>query len=62
MAYLTDIEIAKACKMQHISEVAKTAHVDESYLEYYGKYKAKIDLSLLKESLVSLSAFKCPNA
>ena len=50
MAYLTDIEIAKACKMQHISEVAKTAHVDESYLEYYGKYKAKIDLSLLKDT------------
>ena len=50
MAYLTDIEIAKACKMQHIREVAKTAHVDEEYLEYYGKYKAKIDLSLLKDT------------
>ncbi|MBQ8269334.1 MAG: formate--tetrahydrofolate ligase [Clostridia bacterium] len=49
MAYLTDIEIAKNCKMQPIGEIAKTAHVDEDYLEYYGKYKAKIDLSLLKE-------------
>ena len=50
MAYLTDIEIAKNCKMQPIGEIAKTAHVDEDYLEYYGKYKAKIDLSLLKET------------
>lgn len=45
----TDIEIAQSTKMQHISEVAKTAGVDEKYLEYYGNYKAKIDLSLIKE-------------
>ncbi len=49
MAYLTDIEIAQQCKMKPISEIAKTAHVNEDYLEHYGKYKAKIDLSLLKE-------------
>ncbi len=49
MAYLSDIEIAQQCKMKHISEIAKVAHVDEDYLEYYGKYKAKIDLSLLKD-------------
>ncbi|MBQ6818872.1 MAG: formate--tetrahydrofolate ligase [Clostridia bacterium] len=48
MAYLSDIEIAQQCKMQHIREIAKTAHVDEDLLEYYGKYKAKIDLSLLE--------------
>ena len=50
MAYLTDIEIAQQCKMLPISEVAKSAGVDEEYLEHYGKYKAKIDLSLLKNS------------
>ncbi len=49
MAYLTDIEIAQQCKMQPISKIAETAHVDESYLEHYGKYKAKIDLSLLQD-------------
>ncbi len=49
MAYLSDIEIAQQCEMKHISEIAKTAQVSEDYLEYYGKYKAKIDLSLLKE-------------
>lgn len=50
MAYLTDIEIAQQCEMKHIKEIAKTAHVDEKYLEQYGNYKAKIDLSLLRES------------
>jgi len=49
MAYLTDIEIAQQCKMKPISEIAATAHVEEEYLEHYGKYKAKIDLSLLKK-------------
>ena len=49
MAYLTDIEIAQQCKMQPISKIAEIAHVDESYLEHYGKYKAKIDLSLLQD-------------
>ncbi len=48
MAYLTDIEIAQQCKMKPIYEIAKVAHVDEDYLEPYGKYKAKVDLSLLK--------------
>lgn len=50
MAFLSDIEIAQSKELLPISEVAKTAHVDEKYVEYYGKYKAKIDLSLLKDS------------
>ena len=50
MAYLTDIEIAQQCEMKHIKEIAKTAHVDEKYIEQYGNYKAKIDLALLRES------------
>lgn len=50
MAYLTDIEIAQQCKMKHITEIAKTAHVDEKYIEQYGNYKAKVDLALLSES------------
>ena len=47
---MTDIEIAQSCKMNDILEVAKLADVDEKYIERYGKYKAKIDLSLLKET------------
>lgn len=50
MDYLSDIEIAQQCKMKPINEIAGTAHVDEKYIEQYGKYKAKIDLSLLKET------------
>jgi len=46
---MTDIEIAQSAKMQHISEIAAKAEIDEKYVEYYGKYKAKIDLSLLRE-------------
>ena len=50
MAYLTDIEIAQQCEMKPITEIAKKAGIPEDYLEQYGKYKAKIDLSLLNKS------------
>ncbi len=50
MEYLSDIEIAQQCEMKPITEIAETAHVDEKYIEQYGRYKAKIDLSLLKET------------
>ncbi|HJB81407.1 formate--tetrahydrofolate ligase [uncultured Flavonifractor sp.] len=45
----TDIEIAQACEMRPIREIAALAGVDEDYMEYYGKYKAKIDLKLLAD-------------
>ncbi|MBO5788365.1 MAG: formate--tetrahydrofolate ligase, partial [Clostridia bacterium] len=48
MAYLTDIEIAQACKMKPIEEIAKVAHIPTELLEPYGKYKAKVPLSLLQ--------------
>ena len=48
--YKTDIEIAQACTMQPITEIAKVAGVDEQYLELYGKYKAKVDYNLLRET------------
>ena len=50
MDYLSDIEIAQKCKMRPITEIAETTHVDEKYIEQYGKYKAKIDLSLALET------------
>ena len=43
MKILSDIEIAQACQMRHITEIAKTAGIDDQYLELYGNYKAKID-------------------
>ncbi len=51
MAYLSDIEIAQSTKMQPITEIARVAGVDEEYLEQYGKYKAKVDYALLKNSI-----------
>ena len=50
MEFKTDIEIAQACTMRPITEIAKVAGVDEKYLELYGKYKAKIDYNLLRET------------
>ena len=50
MVYKTDIEIAQECEMRPIGEIAERAHVDEKYLEQYGRYNAKIDPALLKET------------
>jgi len=47
--YKSDIEIAQSVEMKPITCIAKTAGVDDKYLEQYGKYKAKIDLSILDE-------------
>ncbi len=44
----TDIEIAQEAKMEHISKIAARAGLREEDIEYYGKYKAKIDLSVMK--------------
>ena len=46
---MTDIEIAQQCRMRPIADIAATAGIDESYLEQYGRYKAKIDPQLLKD-------------
>ncbi|MCR5352943.1 MAG: formate--tetrahydrofolate ligase [Clostridiales bacterium] len=50
MSYLTDIEIAQACKPQHITEIADRIGIDLKYVEQYGNNKAKIDLSLLDDN------------
>ena len=49
MGFKSDIEIAQECEMLPITEIAKTAGVDEKYLEQYGKYKAKVDYNILKD-------------
>jgi formate--tetrahydrofolate ligase len=50
LQYKSDIEIAQGAAMRPITEIARTAHVDEKYIEQYGRYKAKIDPALLKET------------
>ncbi len=45
---LTDIEIAQSTPMKPISEIARTAGIDEELLEPYGKYKAKLDARAIR--------------
>ena len=50
MEFKTDIEIAQECELQPITAIAQKAGIPEEYLEQYGKYKAKIDYNMLKNS------------
>lgn len=50
MSYLSDIEIAHRCQMKPITEIAEKAGIEEKYIEQYGRYKAKIDLSIMEEN------------
>ena len=45
----SDIEISQEAKMKQILDIAKSAGIDETYVEQYGNYKAKIDLSILND-------------
>jgi formate--tetrahydrofolate ligase len=47
---MTDIEIAQSCEMKPIGQIASAAGIDEKYVEPYGRYKAKVDYALLKET------------
>ncbi len=49
MEYLSDIEIAQKTPLRPITEIAEKAGIPEECLEPYGKYKAKIDPSFLKD-------------
>src|SRR5699024_3946758 len=50
MGFKSDIEIAQETTMAPITEIAAKAGIDDKYLEQYGKYKAKIDYNMLKET------------
>ena len=43
-SYKSDIEIAQSAEIKPIGEIADKAGIDKEYVEYYGKYKAKIDV------------------
>lgn len=45
----SDIEIAQATVLEPIDVIAKKAGINEKYLEKYGNYKAKVDLSIFDE-------------
>ncbi|MBR2257065.1 MAG: formate--tetrahydrofolate ligase [Blautia sp.] len=50
MGFKSDIEIAQETELLPITRIAEKAGIDDRYLEQYGKYKAKIDYNLLKET------------
>ncbi|MEM7105803.1 MAG: formate--tetrahydrofolate ligase [Bacteroidota bacterium] len=58
----TDIQIAQERELSHIREIAAQLNLDEDILEVYGRYKAKLPLSLIdhdkiaKSNLVLVSA------
>lgn len=50
--FLSDIEIAQQCKMDHIRDIASKLGIEEDDLEMYGKYKAKLPLKLIDEKKI----------
>jgi formate--tetrahydrofolate ligase len=52
MSFPSDLEIAQSCKMQHINDIAAKLNIAVDELEHYGKYKAKLPLSLIKEEAI----------
>lgn len=51
----TDIDIAQSNEMEHIKAIASKLNVEEDDLEMYGKYKAKLPLSLLDPQKIDRS-------
>lgn len=51
----SDIEIAQAAVLQHISKIAAKLNIPEDDLEMYGKYKAKLPLSLINPVKIASS-------
>ena len=47
MGFKSDIEIAQEAVPQHIRDIAAKVGLSEDDIEYYGKYKAKVDSNLL---------------
>ena len=47
----TDIQIAQETNMEEIPIVAKKAKINREFLEQFGKYKAKVDLSIMNNLL-----------
>lgn len=53
MSYLSDIEIAQSKTLLHIKEIANKLKINEDDLEMYGKYKAKLPLSLIDDKKIA---------
>jgi len=54
--YKSDLEIAQEAEITHITSIAKKLGIKEEDLEMYGKYKAKLPLSLIDADKVEKSS------
>lgn len=48
----SDLEIAQAASLKHIREIAGVLNISEDEIEMYGRYKAKLPLTLINEKKV----------
>jgi len=53
MNHLSDIEIAQSKKLKNINKIAEKLNISEDDLEMFGKYKAKLPLSLIDEEKIN---------
>ena len=49
----TDIQIARECKLDHISDIASRLGIPTEEIEPYGRYMAKVPISLIDEKKVA---------
>lgn len=49
---MTDLDIAKKVELQHIKNIAQSLNISEDQMEFYGKHKAKLPLSLINEEKI----------
>lgn len=53
MGFPTDIEIAQNSKIRPIADIANKLNIEEDNLHLYGRYKAKLSLSLINETEIA---------
>ena len=51
----TDIEIAREAVPNNIDKIADSLGIGEQYLERYGKFKSKVNLSINRRKLKDLN-------
>ncbi len=52
---MTDLQIARTIALKHINDIASQLGISSDQLEHYGKYKAKLPLTLIDEARVAKS-------
>tara|TARA_R110000782_G_scaffold80846_4_gene159946 strand:+ start:173331 stop:175007 length:1677 start_codon:yes stop_codon:yes gene_type:complete len=55
MGFPSDIEIAQNTKLKHITSISSYLNINEDDIEMYGKYKAKLPLSLIRQENINKS-------